>query len=68
MAKVPHEITLMAFIRHPDGDYSVYDIVETSFRYAYSFWSRFRRNPEVALVRVIRADSHSYRDVMLREI
>lgn len=71
--QVKHELTLQAFTRHEDGDYSCTDIVETSFRFASKFWSRFRRNPDIAVVRVVRVDGfkirneqhHGYRDVVM---
>jgi hypothetical protein len=49
--KVPHEITLIAFARNPDGSMSILDIVETSFRFASRFWSRMSRDSNVAAIR-----------------
>lgn len=48
MNKIPHQITLIAFQTNADGTRSVYDIVETSFHYAYHFARRFIRNTDIS--------------------
>jgi hypothetical protein len=48
MRKVPYQIRLIAFQTNEDGTRSVYDIIETSFRYASHFARGFMRNDEVS--------------------
>lgn len=48
--KVPHEITLVAFMRNADGTAGICDIVETSNHYAYYWWRKFQRLGDVEYV------------------
>lgn len=44
---INHEITLVAFHRCPDGNYSITDIVETNRKNASYFLRYWRREPEI---------------------
>lgn len=52
MQKTPHEITLIAYQRLPEG-IVVYDICETSHKYASKFARRFYRDPDVFAISAV---------------
>lgn len=56
---VQHQITLVAFVIHPDGTRSITDIVETSFRNAYYFMRSYYRNADIHEVAAVRPGASS---------
>lgn len=56
---VKHEVTLIAFVIHPDGTRSITDIVETSFRNASYFMRSYYRNADVHEVAAVRPGASS---------
>jgi len=44
---VPFQVRLIAFTLNPDGTRSIYDIVETSYHYAYHFTRKWVKDTEI---------------------
>ena len=61
-----HEITFLAFSRNPDGTLSLFDIIETSHKWAALWWRRLSRDPLVCAIEVCPPSERKGRRVEVR--